>query len=410
MSPGQDRPAPMPARQRLAVLGATGSIGASTLDLVRRHPDRFEVVGLSANRDVEQLVALAEEFRPQVVCLADASAASAFRLRQQGRPSLSGLECLEGSAGLCLLAGSSDVDTVVAGIVGIAGLASVWSAVQAGHRVLLANKEAMVCAGDLLVQSTLASGALMLPIDSEHNAIFQCLGTGYRCFERPSGVRRLILTASGGPFREWSAEAIRGATVEEAVKHPTWSMGRKISVDSASLMNKGLELIEAHWLFQVPSDALEVVVHPESVIHSMVEFSDGSTLAQLGSPDMRSPIASALAWPDRIESGVAPLDWTSLHQLRFELPDLARFPALRLARECLAAGSMATNLLNAANEQAVAAFLDRRICFGDMQRVCDTVVQTLGSRLSPPVCLDDVFEIDRQARLAADYCIGSLEP
>jgi len=394
--------------QRLIVLGATGSIGASTLDLVRQHRDQFEVLGLSAHSDIEGLLAAVREFSPRVVCISDPQAAAAFRAKAVASSdlALAQLEILEGPEGLESMAGLSDADAVVAAIVGVAGLPSVWAAVRAGHRVLLANKEALVCAGALLVSEAQRSGAVVLPVDSEHNAIFQCLGPDYTCFSRPSHLRRLILTASGGPFREWTREQMALATVTQAVKHPTWSMGQKISVDSATLMNKGLELIEAHWLFQVPGSMLEVVVHPESVVHSMAEFTDGSTLAQLGTPDMRTPIAACLAWPERMSAGVDALDWSMTRSLRFEPPDTERFPALAMARRCMESGSLATNLLNGANEQAVAAFLAERISFVAMGQACDHVLNALQSSLQEPTCLEDVLEIDRLARKATDDWIS----
>jgi 1-deoxy-D-xylulose-5-phosphate reductoisomerase len=388
-------------RQRLAILGATGSIGASTLDLVRRHPDRFEVVALSAHRDHEGLLRLVEAFKPKVVCLSDPLAAEHFR-QALGQSSQRHVFGLAGPEGLCELAGLAEVDTVVAGIVGVAGLPSVWRAVAAGKRVLLANKEALVCAGGLMVAQAASSGATILPIDSEHNAIFQALGPGYRCFEQPSDVRRILLTASGGPFRSWSRESMDAATVEQAVAHPNWSMGRKISVDSATMANKGLEWIEAHWLFAMPPQDIEIVVHPESVIHSMVEFEDGSTLAQLGPPDMRTPIAHAMAWPQRIDSGVTPLDWRAIKALHFEEPDPIRFPALGHVAACLEQGQAAGNVFNAANEQAVDAFLAGRIRFGQIQNLVGDVLSELVGRVADPTSVDDVIHIDSQARRHAD--------
>jgi 1-deoxy-D-xylulose-5-phosphate reductoisomerase len=296
----------------------------------------------------------------------------------------------------------AEVDTVVAGIVGVAGLPSVWQAVAAGKRVLLANKEALVCAGGLLVSAARASGATILPIDSEHNAIFQALGAGYRCFERPEDVHRILLTASGGPFRQWPIEKMALATVEEAIAHPNWSMGRKISVDSATMANKGLEWIEAHWLFAMAPEEIEIVVHPESLIHSMVEFVDGSTLAQLGPPDMRTPIAHALAWPGRMTSGVTRLDWRSIQALHFEKPDPTRFPALSLVAACLQSGQAAANVFNAANEQAVDAFLGSRIRFGQIQELVGDVLSEMAGRLTEPGCLEDVVGLDGEARRHAD--------
>lgn len=391
--------------QTITVLGATGSIGESTLNLIEQHPESFCVFGLSANQDVEGLLDCAERFRPQVLAMASPQAAAALRarLREHADVSLRRLEVLEGESGLCTLAAGDGPQKVVAGIVGVAGLRSVWAAVSHGQTVLLANKEALVCAGGLMAALSRQHGAQMLPVDSEHNAIFQCLGSGYTCFERPQHVRRLLLTASGGPFRTWAAHEIYGATPAQAIKHPNWSMGQKISVDSASLMNKGLELIEAHWLFAMPSAQIDVVVHPQSVIHSMVEFEDGSTLAQLGSPDMRTPIGHAMAWPARMSTQVKSLDWTQLKQLDFECPDLDRFPALRLARACLESGLAATNVLNAANEACVSAFLAQELSFGAMVETIEETVSQLAPRLTSPTQLEDVFMIDQSARaLASD--------
>jgi 1-deoxy-D-xylulose-5-phosphate reductoisomerase len=393
--------------QTITVLGATGSIGESALSLVAQHPERFKVFGLSAHSDVEGLLGLAERFKPTLLAMASPVAAATLRARllSHADPRLRALECLEGEEGLCTLARGDGPQRVVAGIVGIAGLRSVWAAVGQGQTVLLANKEALVCAGGLLAEQARACAASLLPVDSEHNAIFQCLGPGYACFETPAHVRRLLLTASGGPFRTWPAEQIAAATPAQAVRHPNWSMGQKISVDSASLMNKGLELIEAHWLFALPSEQIEVVVHPQSVIHSMVEFEDGSTLAQLGSPDMRTPIGHAMAWPARMTTDVTPLDWRAIGQLSFEQPDLTRFPALRLARTCLESGLAATNVLNAANEACVAAFLAGEVSFGGMVQGIERTVEQLAPRLATPTSLDDVFEIDRAARALATQVI-----
>lgn len=320
----------------VAILGATGSIGASTLDVVRRHPDRFRVASLSANRDVERLVALASEFRPARVAIADAARIDelARTLRQAGVAT----EVLAGPAGLEALASDPAVDTVVAAIVGAAGLGSTLAAARAGKRILLANKEAVVLAGALLMPALAAGGGELLPIDSEHNAIFQCLPRGYDGDPGRHGVERVILTASGGPFLRTPAAELARVTPEAACAHPNWRMGRKISVDSATLMNKGLEVIEAHWLFGAPPSRIEVVVHPQSVVHSLVAYRDGSVLAQLGQPDMRTAIAYGLGWPDRIEAGVAALDLAALARLDFEAPDRTRFPALDLAYRALDAG------------------------------------------------------------------------
>jgi 1-deoxy-D-xylulose-5-phosphate reductoisomerase len=385
---------------QISVLGATGSIGQSTLDLVRQHPEQFSVRGLTAHRDVEGLLSLIRIHRPALVAMGDVQAAQALRMacREAG---LQQTEVLEGEAGLQAVASDPQTERVVAGIVGVAGLSSVWAAVTAGKTILLANKEALVCAGALLVEQARRCGATILPIDSEHNAMFQCLGADYRCFERPAGVQGLVLTASGGPFRTWAAADIEKADVAAAIAHPNWVMGRKISVDSASLANKGLEFIEAHWLFAMPADQIQVVVHPQSLIHSMVAFDDGSTLAQLGSPDMRTPIAHALAWPTRITAGVQALRWDQISRLDFEQPDLLKFPALAMAQSALASGPAATTIFNAANEQAVASFLEGDMAFGMIPRAISESLSGLSHRFSPPSSLDDVFEIDRQARA---YC------
>ena len=342
-------------RTRITVLGATGSIGDSTLDLVRRNRDRFEVVGLSAYSSVDKLAALANEFDVRTVAIGNAALAGALARKTSA-------EVLAGEAGLVELA-RVPVDFTMAAIIGAAGLAPTLAAVEQGNRVGLANKECLVCAGDLFMEAVRRAGATLLPVDSEHNAIFQVLE------DDPRGVRRLILTASGGPFREKSAAFMAAATPADALDHPVWSMGAKISIDSATLMNKGLELIEAAHLFDRSSEEIDVVVHPQSLIHSMVEYTDGSVLAQMGSPDMRTPIAYALAWPERMSAPVERLDFARLGALTFEAPDLARFPALRLARESLEAKGRAACVLNAANEVAVAAFLEERIGFADIVRV-----------------------------------------
>ena len=374
--------------QRIAVLGATGSIGGSTLDVVARHPDRFDVFALTAHSRFDQLFALCVKHRPQfaVVTTADAAAVLQARLREQALDTA----VLHGEQGLCEVAAHPDVDAVMAAIVGAAGLMSTLAAARAGKRVLLANKEALVLSGRLLIEAVAQSGASLLPIDSEHNAIFQSLPDAYGRDLDAAGVRRILLTASGGPFRTTPLEELDAVTPEQACAHPNWVMGRKISVDSATMMNKGLEVIEAHWLFNAAPERIEVVIHPQSVIHSMVEYADGSVIAQLGQPDMRTPIAHALAYPKRIDSGVSSLDFFRLGQLDFEAPDLARFPCLGLAFECLRAGGAAGAVLNAANEVAVAAFLDRRLRFTDipaiiratLERAHDVSVETIDAVLA----------------------------
>ncbi len=347
--------------RQVAVLGATGSIGASALDVMARHPDRFRVSVLSANTRVSELVALCRRFRPRLAIVAEATALDdlAAQLREAGLDT----EAAAGPDALAEAAASSLCDTVLAAIVGAAGLGSTLAAARAGKRLLLANKEAVVMSGDLLRQSLADGGGELIPVDSEHNAIFQCLPAPALGSAAGPGIRRLLLTASGGPFRGWTRERLASVTPDQACAHPNWSMGRKISVDSASLMNKGLEVIEAHLLFAAPAERIEVVVHPQSIIHSLVEYADGSTLAQLGRPDMRTALAHALAWPERIEAGVPGLDFTELGRLEFEAPDHEAFPCLGLAYAAMRAGNAAPAVLNAANEVAVSAFLQGQLGF-----------------------------------------------
>ena len=385
----------------VAVLGSTGSIGCSTLDVMQRHPDRFRPVVLAANRSWRKIVEQALEHRPALVVLTDEQAAA------QARAALAGcgqaIEVHSGADALAAAVSLGEVDIVMAAIVGAAGLDSTLAAVRAGRRVLLANKEALVMAGPLLMEEIRARGAELIPIDSEHNAMFQCMPAQFRPGSEPPGLRRLILTASGGPFRLTPAAELESVTPVQACAHPKWNMGRKISVDSATLMNKGLEIIEAAWLFGVDESRIEVVVHPQSVVHSLVEYADGSILAQLGAPDMRTPIAQALAWPERIGSGVQSLDLAQVRHLEFEPPDLGRFPSLELARAAARAGGTAPALLNAANEVAVQAFLDRRLNFTGIAAVIDKVLQQLASR--PAASLHDVLDADARARRLAHACI-----
>jgi 1-deoxy-D-xylulose-5-phosphate reductoisomerase len=389
-------------QNQVAVLGATGSIGASTLDLIARHPDRFRAAVLTAHRQTQKMAQLCQQFLPDTVVMTNSQAAQELRTLLATVSWGKSIQVLDGEAALAEVVAAPQIDTVVAGIVGAAGLGAALSAARCGKRILLANKEALVMAGALMVNAAKAGQAVVLPIDSEHNAIFQCLGENYRCFEPPAGVTRLLLTASGGPFRSWPLEDIASATVAQAIAHPNWSMGRKISVDSATMMNKGLELIEAHWLFALPESQIQVVVHPQSVVHSMVEFDDGSTLAQLGSPDMRTPIACALSWPQRISTPVARLDWTTLGSLQFEPPDDLRFPSLSLARQALQMGGAASAVLNAANEIAVEAFLEEKIRFGDIFRVVTETLESIGSRHSQaPACLIDLLALDQESRVFA---------
>ena len=380
--------------QRITVLGATGSIGLSTLDVIARHPDRYQVFALSGYSRIDELLVLCVRHRPAFAVVPSAEAA--VRLRETLAAAGCATEVLEGEAGLCQVASAAEVDAVMAAIVGAAGLRPTLAAVEAGKKVLLANKEALVMSGALFIEAVRRSGAVLLPIDSEHNAIFQCMPGDYARGLSAVGVRRILLTASGGPFRETPVEALLDVTPEQACAHPNWSMGRKISVDSASMMNKGLELIEACWLFDAAPAKVEVVVHPQSVIHSLVDYVDGSVLAQLGNPDMRTPIANALAWPERIDSGVAPLDLFAIARLDFQAPDEQRFPCLRLARQAAEAGNSAPAVLNAANEVAVEAFLERRIRFPEIAGMIEQVLDQ--EPVVPLPSLDAVFAADQRAR------------
>lgn len=384
-------------RQNITVLGSTGSIGVSTLDVVARHPDRYQIYALTANGQVEKLLQQCRQFSPRYAVLLDEAKAESLTLKLQAE----GLETkvLFGEAALVHVASSIDTDTVMCAIVGAAGLAPAIAAAESGKRILLANKEALVVAGSLFMQAVKKGNATLLPIDSEHNAIFQSLPTSYQGNSVASGVKAIHLTASGGPFRQRAIETLSSVTPEEACKHPNWVMGQKISVDSASMMNKGLEVIEAHWLFNLPAEQIEVVIHPQSVIHSLVEYVDGSFLAQLGSPDMRTPIAHALAYPDRIDSGVQPLDFAKLSALTFEKPDMQRFPCLRLAFEVLKNPSAAPAVLNAANEVAVAAFLDRKLKFTDIPFVIE---ETLAKIEQPQIDnIPQLMNLDSASRLFA---------
>jgi 1-deoxy-D-xylulose-5-phosphate reductoisomerase len=380
--------------QRITVLGATGSIGLSTLDVIARHPDLYQVFALSGFSRLSELLALCLRHRPEVAVVPDAESAQwlTVGLRAEGLHT----DVLVGEEGLCQVASAPQVDAVMAAIVGAAGLRPTLAAVRAGKKVLLANKEALVMSGALFMQAVRDSGAVLLPIDSEHNAIFQCLPGDFARGLGEVGVRRILLTASGGPFRQTPLEQLQQVTPVQACAHPNWSMGRKISVDSASMMNKGLELIEACWLFDARPDQVEVVIHPQSVIHSLVDYVDGSVLAQLGNPDMRTPIAHALAWPRRIDSGVAPLDLFAIARLDFEAPDQQRFPCLRLARQAAEAGNSAPATLNAANEIAVAAFLEGRIRYPQIAGMIEDVLSR--EAVTPLDDLEGVFAADTRAR------------
>lgn len=387
----------------ITVLGATGSIGLSTLDVIRRHPGRFSVYALTASTRAEELATLCREFHPKVAVMADATAAKTLAELLSDLPDIT---VLSGETGLCEAASAQHVCTVMAAIVGAAGLVPTLAAVRASKRVLLANKEALVMSGQLFMDAVSASGAELLPIDSEHNAIFQCLPAEKVRDPEGAGITRILLTASGGPFRQHSAEDLHSVTPAQACAHPNWSMGRKISVDSATLMNKGLELIEACWLFNVTPERIEVHVHPESIIHSMVEYADGSVLAQLGSPDMRTPIANGLAWPERIDAGVAPLDLFSIGRFHFERPDLLRFPCLRLAAEAFKLGGTAPAVLNAANEVAVSEFLKGNLAFTDIPVVIERTLSA--TPVVPADSFDTIFAKNSEARQRAREQIGLL--
>ncbi len=389
----------------LTVLGSTGSIGRSTLDVVMRHGGRYRVFALTAQRQDELLFEQCLQFKPSFAVLLDVAAAQ--RLRQ--RISAAGLqtEVLCGEDALEQVAAAAEVDAVMAAIVGAAGLRPTLAAARAGKKILLANKETLVMAGQVFMDTVSASGSVLLPIDSEHNAVFQSLPRNYAGDMRGSGVSKILLTASGGPFRNTPLSGLQNVTPDQACAHPNWSMGRKISVDSATMMNKGLEVIEAHWLFNAPADAIDVVVHPQSVIHSLVQYVDGSVLAQLGNPDMRTPIAYALAYPERMDAGVAPLDLFKVARLDFTAPDFQRFPCLALAYQALRAGGTAPAALNAANEVAVAAFLEQQIPFLAIPRLIEEVLTALPAQ--PVRALEDVLEADRAAREAAQAAMRRME-
>jgi len=397
----------MSGPQKLVVLGATGSVGRSTLDVAARHPDRLTIWGLSAHRDVEGLAQLCEAHQPAHAVIADAACYEPLRQRLQSAGLATQLHA--GAEALDALASATEAEQVMAAIAGAAGLSSTLSALKAGKRVLIANKEPLVMAGRLMMATASQSGAMVLPIDSEHNAIFQCLPSATRCGATlQKGIARIILTASGGPFRETPLSALAAVTPEQAVRHPNWSMGRKISVDSATMMNKGLELIEAAVLYGLDEPQIDIVIHPESIIHSMVEYDDGSTLAQLGNPDMRVPIAHALAWPERWASGVKGLDWSILRRFQFEPLDVQRFPAVRIARDALRVGGVATNVFNAANEVAVAAFLDGRLRFNQIAGLVETVLTAATSAPSHGGDeLEAILAVDGWARRAATAALES---
>ena len=391
-------------RQRLVILGSTGSIGTSTLDVVALHPERFEVVGLSSFRRVDLLMAQCRTFRPRVAVLPTEDRAAELRALLAAEGLRTEVRC--GAAALAELASAEGVDTVMASIVGAAGLPACMAAAKAGKRLLLANKEALVVGGSLFMRAVAQGGATLLPIDSEHSAIFQCLPEDRSTWQRR--IDHIVLTASGGPFRERAHESLHGVTPEQAVAHPNWVMGRKISVDSATMMNKALEVIEARWLFDLEPERIKVVIHPQSIIHSMVVCRDGSVLAQLGTPDMKVPIAYGLAFPERIESGAPRLDFMALKSLTFNEPDRVRFPGLFLAWDALSAPAGTTAVLNAANEMAVAAFLEGSIGFTAIHAVNARTLDRLQPRFGPSPTLDDLLELDLRARTTAELVMREL--
>ena len=378
--------------QRITLLGATGSIGSSTLDLVSRHSQRYSVYALTANTNVEQMAILCERFQPQYAVMADSNSAEKLKSRLGN----SRTQILSGEQALSEVAAEPEVDIVVAAIVGAIGLMPTLAAVRAGKRVLLANKEALVMAGSLFMDEVATHGAELLPVDSEHNAIFQCLPAGYSVGSKPSGVTQILLTGSGGPFRELPLREFRTVSPQQAIAHPNWDMGPKISVDSATMMNKGLELIEACWLFDVDESRVNIVLHKQSIIHSLVAYNDGSVLAQMGNPDMRTPIANALAWPERISSGVEPLDLIQVSQLNFEEADESRFPCLALARAAFSQGGTSTAILNAANEIAVESFLAERIRFTEIAELIEKTLEKVAPQ--PVDDLQTILQDDQRAR------------
>ena len=382
----------------LCILGATGSIGVSTLDVAARHPDLYKVIALTANTNIADLYAQCLQHKPEYVVVVDTAKAEQFQQQLQAN-GIQGIQVLSGADALETVSTLDAVDVVMAAIVGAAGLLPTLAAAKKGKTVLLANKEALVMSGALFMQAVAESGAHLLPIDSEHNAIFQCMPAGYTAGHKAVQARRILLTASGGPFRQMPVEQLPDVTPAQAVAHPNWDMGRKISVDSATMMNKGLELIEACWLFDMPPEAIQVVIHPQSVIHSMVDYVDGTVLAQMGNPDMRIPIAHAMAWPDRFDSGATPLNIFDVKRMDFEQPDLQRFPCLRLAYEAIQQGGIMPTVLNAANEIAVERFLHDKIAFSDITKIVVEVLERLPySNISS---LEDVLENDNKARKIA---------
>jgi 1-deoxy-D-xylulose-5-phosphate reductoisomerase len=391
-------------KKKICILGSTGSIGLSTLDVIARNSDQYEVFALTAHQQVEKLAQQCQLYHPQIAVVGTEQAATT--LRHIFKEKNIKTTVLFGAQALCDVASAAECDIVMAAIVGAAGLPASLAAAKAGKKILLANKEALVMSGELFINTVKENRATLLPIDSEHNAIFQCLPHNYNTDLKSHSIQKIILTASGGPFLNRDVETLNHVTPEQAIAHPNWSMGRKISVDSATMMNKGLEVIEAHWLFNAPAEAIEVLIHPQSVVHSMVSYSDGSVLAQMGNPDMRTPIAYGLAYPDRIDSGVAPLDLTSFAQLSFQKPDFDRFPCLRLAYEAMKSGKSAATILNASNEIAVEAFLNHQLSFRQIDQVIATVLDAV--TLKEAKELDAIMECDQEARSKAREVIQKL--
>ncbi len=389
----------------LCILGATGSIGVSTLDVVSRHPDQYNVIALTANTNIAALYEQCIAHRPEYVVVVNAAQAEQFEANIQNSE-ISTIKVLTGAKSLEFVSTLEQVDSVMAAIVGAAGLLSSLAAAKAGKTVLLANKEALVMSGDIFMQAVRDSGATLLPIDSEHNAIFQCMPSGYTAGDEAQQVRRILLTASGGPFRETPVEALHEVTVAQAVAHPKWDMGRKISVDSATMMNKGLELIEACLLFNLAPEDVQVVIHKQSIIHSMVDYVDGSVLAQMGNPDMRVPIAHAMAWPDRFESGVEPLNIFDVRQMDFAEPSLSRFPCLKLAYQAIEAGGIMPTVLNAANEVAVDEFLNERVKFTDIPLIIEQCMARFSAGNADS--LEKILQTDEQARVVSHEIIGNM--
>jgi 1-deoxy-D-xylulose-5-phosphate reductoisomerase len=378
--------------QQVTILGATGSIGTSSLDVISQHPKQYSVYAVTANTNVEKMLAICQKYQPRYAVMSDKDCAQQLKLLLNGSP----IEVIDGQQGLLEVASHDEVDIVIAAIVGSVGLMPTLAAVRSAKRVLLANKESLVMMGDLFMKEVAQHKALLIPVDSEHNAIFQCLPVDYAANRTKKGITKILLTGSGGPFRELPLNEFDAVTAQRAIAHPNWSMGPKISVDSATMMNKGLELIEACWLFDIDEKDVEIVLHKQSIIHSMVAYNDGSVLAQMGNPDMRTPIASALAWPDRIRSGVEPLDLIQVSQLDFETADEKRFPCLKLARDAFKQGGTSMAILNAANEVAVASFLNKQIKFTDIPKLIDSTLQNIPSNAAHH--LDIILDDDRRAR------------